>query len=59
MSNKIIQIIGMAATFLGFAATVVSDRVGEIKMKQAIKEEVNEQVNEAIAKKEDEEKEEN
>ena len=41
MSGKLIQIVGIAAAFVGFIAELASDWANEKKMNETIKEEVN------------------
>lgn len=41
MSGKLIQIVGIAATFVGFIAELASGWANEKKMNETIKEEVN------------------
>lgn len=50
-SNKMIKILGFAATLIGAAATVLSNWVDDKKMDEKIEEKVNE----ALAKQNDEE----
>ncbi len=53
MANNIVKIIGLAATVIGFGATLLSDWVNEKKMEEM----VDEKVNEALAKREENEEE--
>lgn len=48
--SKLIKVLGLAATFIGVAATLVTDWVNEQKMDEKIEEKVNE----ALAKRDDE-----
>lgn len=48
--SKLIKVLGLAATFIGVAATIVTDWVNEQKMDEKIEEKVNE----ALAKRDDE-----
>jgi hypothetical protein len=50
MNGNLIKVLGIAATALGMAATLLSDWVNEKKMDEKIEEKVNE----AIAKKDEE-----
>lgn len=50
MNSKLIKVLGLAASVVGVAATLLSDWVNEQKMDEKIEEKVNE----AIAKKNDE-----
>ena len=49
-NTKVIKIVGIAATVIGTAATVVSNWVGEQKNNQKIVEEVAKQVEAALNK---------
>lgn len=50
MNSKLIKVLGLAASVVGVAATLLSDWVNEQKMDEKIEEKVNE----AFAKKNDE-----
>lgn len=51
--SKLIKVLGLAATVIGVAATLVTDWVNEQKMDEKIEEKVNE----ALAKRDDEKEE--
>ena len=51
MKSKMIKVLGLMASIIGVAATLLSDWVNEQKMDEKIEEKVNE----ALAKREDEE----
>lgn len=51
MKSKMIKVLGLTASIIGVAATLLSDWVNEQKMDEKIEEKVNE----ALAKSEDEE----
>jgi len=51
MKSKMIKVLGLTASIIGVAATLLSDWVNEQKMDEKIEEKVNE----ALAKREDEE----
>ena len=53
-NSKLIKVLGLVATVIGVAATLVTDWVNEQKMDEKIEAKVNE----ALAKKDDEEMEE-
>lgn len=55
MKSKMIKVLGLTASIIGVAATLLSDWVNEQKMDEKIEEKVNEVV---LAKKNDEENEE-
>jgi len=42
MNRKVIKVIGVAATIIGFGVTLVSDWVNEQKMDEKIGEKINE-----------------
>ena len=48
--SKLIEVLGLTATMIGVAATLVTDWVNEQKMDEKIEEKVNE----ALAKRDDE-----
>lgn len=50
MDSKVIKFLGLIATAVGFAATLVSNWVGDKKMEET----VNKKVNEAFAKRNEE-----
>lgn len=50
MKSKMIKVLGLTASIIGVAATLLSDWVNEQKMDEKIEEKVNE----ALAKREDE-----
>ena len=54
MKSKMIKVLGLTASIIGVAATLLSDWVNERKMDEKIEEKVNE----ALAKRNDEENEE-
>lgn len=54
MKSKMIKVLGLTASIIGVAATLLSDWVNEQKMDEKIEEKVNE----ALAKRNDEENEE-
>lgn len=53
-TKKVIKVIGLTATAIGFIATIVNDWVNERKMEEII----DEKVNEALAEKDENEEEE-
>lgn len=48
MNGKVIKVLGLAASVIGVAATLLSDWVNEKKMDEKIEEKVNEAVAEQI-----------
>ena len=50
MNNKMIKIIGFAATAVGMAATVVSSWVGEKNLDNKITEKVSEAISKSVTK---------